>query len=234
MLDIETVLNQKIILCTGPSFGRAAMLKSTTEKDMKLIPFKKIFLSTNDPHNLKISFKGTKPICELLQKKDKQLDCLNCIISTIKNAVGDPDCRPDDIIIFKHESVYISDMHLVKQAIGKILAGYDAVLKYWIGFENQAAQGLKDYYHSDSFYIRVGAARPIFSNHALVQMFTKDYQFCEEYLTKHIVSKIPKVFKIDYHHSSWKDNELGFYHLPRYEEDPKWFWDKKNYNEIYR
>jgi hypothetical protein len=232
-MNIESVLNHRIILCTGPSIGRIAMLKSTTEKDMSLIPFKKIFLSTNDPNNLKVSFNGKKPVIELLQQKDKQLDCLNCIISSIKNAVNDPDCQPDDIIIFKHESVYINDMHLVKQAIGKILAGYDAVFKYWIGFDNQPTQGLKDYYHSDSFYIRAGAAQPIFANLPLVKWFTKDYQFCEEYLTKHIVSKMGKVFRIDYHHSSWKDNELGFYHLPRYEEDPSWFWDKKNYNELY-
>lgn len=232
--EIEKILNKRIILCTGPSFGRAAMLKNTIEKDFAFIPFKKIFISTNDPNNLKIAFKNQKPAFELLEKKDKQLDCLNCIISTIKNAVKDPNSQPDDIIIFKHESVFINDMHLVKQAIGKILDGYDAVFKYWIGFKNEPSNQLKDYYHSDSFYIRLGAAKPIFENLPLVKRFTKDYQFCEEYLTKDIVNKLPKVFKIDYHHSSWKDNELGFYHTPRYEEDPNWFWDKKNYEEIYK
>jgi hypothetical protein len=232
--NIESALNNQIILCTGPSFGRAGLLKSNTEKDMELIPFKKIFLSTNDPNNLKITFKNKKPVGELIERKDKQLDCLNCIISSIKNAVNDSDSSPDDIIIFKHESVYISDMHLVKQAIGKILEGYDAVMKYWIGFGNEPPNQLKDYYHSDSFYMKVSAAKPIFQDLPQVKWFTKDYQFCEEYLTKYIVSKLPKVYKIDYHHSSWKDNELGFYHMPRYEEDPNWFWDKKNYDEIYR
>jgi hypothetical protein len=232
---IEEALNNRIILCTGPSFGRAAMLKSTIEKDMALIPFKKIFLSTNDPKNLSLTFSGKKPITELLHQKDKQLDCLNCIISSIKNAVNDPDSQDDDIVIFKHESVYISDMNLVKQAIGKILDGYDGVFKYWIGFEDQKVPGrLNDYYHSDSFYIRIGAARPIFQNHPLVKWFTKDYQFCEEYLTKHIVGQLEKVFKIEYHHSSWKDNELGFYHIPRYEDDPNWLWDKKNYDRLYQ
>ncbi len=233
--DIEAAINNHIILCTGPSFGRAGLLKSNTEKDMKLIPFKKIFLSTNDPKNLKATFNNKKPVAELFEQKDKQLDCLNCIISTMKNAVNDPDTHPDDILVFKHESVYVSDMHLVKQAIRKILEGYDAVMKYWIGFEDQKTFGrLNDYYHSDSFYIKASAAKPVFQDMPLVKWFTKDYQFCEEYLTKHIAARLPKIFKIDYHHSSWKDNELGFYHMPRYEEDPDWFWDKKNYDDIYK
>jgi hypothetical protein len=232
--DIEYVLNNRMILCTGPSFGRAVTLKSTTEKDMGLIPFKKIFLSTNDPNNLKLAFKSKKPVCELLDRKGKQLDCLNCIISSIKNAVNDSESAPDDIIVFKHESVYINDMHLVKQAVGKILDGHDGVFKYWIGFENQPTDQLNDYYHSDSFYVKVSAAKPIFSNLPLVKWFTNDYQFCEEYLTKYIVSKLPNVYKIDYHHSSWKDNELGFFHVGRYEEDPDWYWNKKNYDELYK
>jgi hypothetical protein len=231
--NIQDALDHNIILCTGPSFGRTDLLKSNTEKDLNLIPFKKIFLSTTDPKNLAITFNKKNPVCELFERKDKQLDCLNSIISSIKNAVNDSDSQPDDIIIFKHESVYINDMHLVTQAVGKILEGYDAVLKYWIGFENSRSIGLKDYYHSDSFYIKVSAARPIFSNLPLVKWFTKDCQFCEEYLTKQIVSKLSKVYKIDYHHSSWKDNELGFFHIGRYEEDPDWYWDKSNYNDLY-
>jgi hypothetical protein len=232
MRNIQGALNGNIILCTGPSFGRADMLKKHTEKDLNLIPFKKIFLSTTDPENLTITFNKKKPVCELLERKDKQIYCLNCIISSIKNAVNDRDSQPEDIIIFKHESVYINDMHLVSQAIGKILDGYDAVLKYWIGFENTPY--LKDYYHSDSFYIKVSAAQPIFSNLPLLKWFTSECQFCEEYLTKQIVNRLSRVYKIDYHHSSWKDNELGFFHIGRYEEDPDWYWDKSNYDEIYQ
>jgi hypothetical protein len=232
--DIEYFLNNHMILCTGPSFGRAQMLKSTIEKDLELIPFKKIYLSTNDHNNLKLTFNNKKPACELLDRKGKQLDCLNCIISSIKNAVNDADSDPDDIIVFKHESVYINDMQLVKKAIGKIQEGHGGVFKYWIGFENQPSEYLKDYYHSDSFYIKVAAAKLIFSDLPLVNGFTKEYQFCEEYLTKYIVSKLPNVYKIDYHHSSWKDNELGFFHIGKYEEDPDWYWDKKNYGDLYQ
>lgn len=224
-----------IILCTGPSFGRFEMLKTITERDDRIIPFKKIFLATNDPANCAITFNGKLPHVELLVQKGKQLDCLNCIIRTIRNAVNDPECGDDDILLFKHESVYISDMHLISQALAKIAAGCDGVAKYWIGFSHTKTAGrLNDYYHSDSFFLRVGAARPIFKNHPVLTSFTDDFQFCEEYLTKHLFALLQKMYRIDYHHSSWKDNELGFYHIPRYEDPPEWLWDKKNYHELYQ
>lgn len=224
----------KIILCTGPSFGRADMLKAVTERDQQILPFKKIFLATNDPKNLKVTIGGKSPVAELLVQRGKQLDCLNCIIRSIRNVVNDPESLDDDIILFKHESVYINDMNLVQKAIAKIRSGYDCVAKYWLGFSHTYTPGrLNDYYHSDSFYLRVGAARPIFKDHPVLPSFTEDYQFCEEYLTKHLFSRIPSIYRIDYHHSSWKDNELGLFHIPRYEDPPEWLWDKKNYHELY-
>lgn len=231
---IDDVLQNKIILCTGPSFGRREMLKLNTERDMQLIPFKKIFLSTNDANNLDLIFRNQIPVSEFIEARNKQLDCLNCIISTINNVINDEECDDNDIIIFKHESVFVNDMNLVRQAIGKILDGYDMVVKYWIGFESIPSTSLKDYYHTDSFYLKVGAAREFLKNQPLVLHFTSDYQFCEEYFSKHIVSKLPSVYKIEYQHSSWKDNELGFYHIPGGYEDPNWHWDKKNYDEIYK
>ncbi len=233
-MQIEQILREKIILCTGPSFGRREMLKTITEQDQKLIAFKKIFLATNDPANLDLTFGEITPATELLVQRGKQLDCINCIIRTIKNAVNDPECLDDDILLFKHESVYLSDMHLVQKAVGKIAAGYDCVAKYWIGFPHTYTPGrLNNYYHSDSFYLRVGAARPIFKDHPVLQTFTEEYQFCEEYLTKYLLNLIEKIYRIDYHHSSWKDNELGLFHIPRYEDPPEWLWDKINYHELY-
>ncbi len=225
----------RIILCTGPSFGRGDLLKSVTERDHEILPFKKIFLATNDPRNLGVEFHGKRPAVELLVQRGKQLDCLNCIIRSIRNVVNDPECLDDDIILFKHESVYISDMNLVRKAIGKILDGFDCVAKYWIGFPHTKTPGrLNDYYHPNSFFLRVGAARPIFKDHPVIPYFTEEYQFCEEYLTKYLFSRLSRIYRIDYHHSSWKDNELGFYHIPRYEDPPEWLWDKKNYDELYR
>lgn len=227
---------QKIILCTGPSYNRKKLLKEITERDMQLIPFKKIFVATNDPAILDITFTSVQPTCIFFKSLDKQLDCLNCIIVSIKAAVNDPEVLDDDIILFKHESVYINDIHLIRGALGKIQGGYDIIVKNWIGFENRPDRThLKDYCHTDSFFIKVKSARAIFSHHPEITTFVKgDYHFCEEYFTKYIVNKLDHPYKIDYHHSSWKDNELGFYHIPREEENSDWYWDKKNYDQLYQ
>lgn len=231
--DIQYKLEKKIILCTGPSLGRKDLLVQITAHDAQIIPFKKIFIATNDPNNLDIVINDIKTVIELIPERNKQLDCLNCIIKSIKMALNDPDVTDDDIILFKHESVYISDMFLISQAIKKIIEGYDIVVKYWLGKGIQTSSGYNDYYHTDSFFIAVKAARVAFKNIVEVPYFTRDYQFCEEYFSKFMVSKLVRIYKIDYHHSNWKDNELGFYHMPRYPEDPNWYWDKKNYYEIY-
>lgn len=231
--QIDDALAHKIILCTGPSFGRKELLLQTTQKDLAHIPFKKIFIATNDERNCDIFFEKVATSCHFFNARGKQLDCLNCIIVSIQKVIQDRACLDDDIIIFKHESVYISDMNLIRQAVGKILDGYQLVCKYWLGFPTKASQPLNDYYHTDSFIMSVGAARAFWANLQEVSQFCKDYQFCEEFFTKHMVNNLSSVYKIDYHHSSWKDNELGFYHIPRYEEDAHWYWDKKNYHEIY-
>lgn len=234
--SLEDTIQNKIILCTGPSYGRKQLLIDVTTQDMQLIPFKKIFIATNDRNNMNISFMPVPTVCEFFISRDKQLDCLNCIINSIKMAVNDPACLDDDIILFKHESVYINDMYLIMGAISKILTGFDMVIKNWIGFEERPDKThLKDYCHTDCFFIKVASARKLFKNHAEVTCLIKgDYHFCEEYFTKYIVNRLAKPFKIDYHHSSWKDNELGLYHIPRYEEDPQWYWDKQNYHTIYK
>jgi len=233
--QIDEALKQKIILCSGPSLERKALLKFTTERDLKMIPFKKIFLTVNDPNLLDLTFKDKVPVYEFFTPQQKQLDCLNCIIRSLNQVADDPDCLDEDIILFKHESVFISDMHLLRQAIGKILDGYDIVVKYWVGADFEKREGyLNDYYHTDSFYLSVGSVRKYLQDHPPLAQFNEEYHFCEEYFTKEIVSKLPYVFKIDYHHCSWKDNELGLYHIPRIANDPSWYWDKGNYDFLYK
>ena len=38
-----------------------------------------------------ITFNGKKPVCQLIEDRGKQLDCLNCIFTTLKNAANDPE-----------------------------------------------------------------------------------------------------------------------------------------------
>lgn len=229
---VQETLRKKMILCVGPAYGKKELLIETTQQDINYIAFKKIFVITNDQSLLDVAF-NTNTQTAFFTSRGKQLDCLNCIINSIINVAQDPECFDDDIMLFKHESVYINDMNLVQKAVEKIIKGYDMVAKYWIGGECITSLHYNDYYHTDSFFMSVKAARKIYSDLYEIIDFTQDYQFCEEYFTKCIVSKLNKVYKIDYHHSSWKDNELGLYHMPRYEEDPNWYWDKKNYADLY-
>lgn len=225
--DLENVLKNKIILCTGPSLNQYNLLKRTTEADMNVIPFKKIFLTTNDPRIMDITFNGKKPVCELIADRGKQLDCLNCIITTMKNAVNDPEVNDDDIILFKHETVYLSDMGLVKKAVSKILEGYDMVARSWI-VPKSRTRG------TDAFFVRVGAVRDIVKDFPVVTQFTEHDTFCEEYFTSHIVYKIANVYDVPFFHSNGWFNELGFYHIPSAEESQRAPWDKKNYDDLFK
>ena len=59
-----------------------------------------------------------------------QLDCLNCILTSLKNVVADPEIDDDDIIVFKHETVFINDMNLVQVQFKKfsmVLAWLSAI-----------------------------------------------------------------------------------------------------------
>jgi hypothetical protein len=231
-MPVEYFLKNKIILCTGPAYGKKQELIDSTLKDLKYISFKKVFVVTNDQSILDVQFEC--PCSSFyFAARGKQLDCLNSIIYSIIKVAADEQCLDDDIILFKHESVYINDMHLVVKAIEKILQGYDMVAKFWVGDNHITSAHFNNYYHTDSFFMSVRAARTIYKDLHEIICFTPEYQFCEEYFTKYLVSKLNTVYTIDYHHSSWKDNELGLYHIPRYEEDANWYWDKKNYYELY-
>lgn len=225
-LELEDILKNKIILCTGPSLGSYDILKKTTESDLGLIPFKKIFVSTNDPAIIGISFNGRSPVCEQIPLWGKQLDCLNCIISTIKNAVNDPEVLDDDIILFKHETVFLSDMGLVKKAISKLIEGYDMVARSW-EVPKSATRG------TDAFFVKAGAIREIIKDYPLVSEFVHDGKFCEHYFTTYVVNKIPNVYDVSYCHSNGWFSEIGFYHFPSCAESQRSPWDKSNYHELF-
>lgn len=224
--DIHKALKNRMILCTGPGWKNGELLQKNTEADLKLIPFKKIFISANNPDILQIKWENVKSDCHLMPARGHQLDCLNCIIMTIQQAVNDPECADEDIIIFKHETVFANDMHLIQQAVKKIVEdGCDMVIRYWIPDR---------FYMTDVFFLKVGAARQIFSHLSEIKEFTAEYRFCEEFFTKYIANRLPKVFKIDYAHLTRKDTELGFFHMPiPGEEHWQGYWDKKNYETMF-
>lgn len=227
---IEEALQNKIILCTGPSLNRKMELKTITESDMKFISFKKIFLSTNDLANADVVFNDEKPFVSLLDRNGHMLDCTNCIISTLRNVVNDPFCEDDDIILFKHESVFINDMILLRKAIGKILDGCDAVTRFCHYTQRDM---------TDAFLIKVSSARKLLCNRSNLTNLD-GYIDCEDYFTKTVISQLPKVYRVQMNRylRHWEHNELGFFHTwphPKRDRDT-WgeFWDRKNYNELYR
>ncbi len=222
---VEEAIKHRMILCTGPSFGRKIQLKSTTDRDSALIPFKKIFVATNDPEIMDIAFERKPWHIQLIPNIWWQYDCANTIIATIKQVLCDPECTDNDILIFKHESVYIYDMHLVAQAVEKLLQGYDMVVRYVSLFDAHA---------NDVFLMKVSAARQVFKNLQYLHEFPPGISFCEQFFTQAIVKNTPRVFEIHSDHLSRRENALGFYHVPpNASEALSSGWDMSNYGEVY-
>jgi hypothetical protein len=205
------------------------MLKRSTEDDLKLISFKKIFITTNDPRIVGIKFLDGKVIpnqCYLIPDRGKQIDCTNSIITTMRHAVHDPEVQDDDIVLFKHESLYINDMELINRAINKIVnEGYDMVNRRPI----PACGGIVTC--TDAFFVKVSAIRKIIENYPDITELPSHEWFCELYFHENIAKYISKIYSIFYCHNNGGPTELGFYHYPT-SRDP--FWDRGNYDQLFR
>lgn len=201
-----------------------------------MIPFKKVFAATNDFNILGVTFNDLESECHLLSKApDRFYDCYNCIVTTLKNAVNDPLISDDDVILFKHESVFINDIHLVKKCIEKILSGYNMVTRSFFGK-----------ICTDAFFIKVSSVRELvqtmsmvtqpFYNFSLDSFSTghleKNFNFfCAETLFMTNIEKIPNVHTImvcstllrdPNNYCPWGCIQLGLYHIPCWRPlDPK-------------
>jgi hypothetical protein len=154
--------------------------------------------------------------------------------------VLDPEVLDDDIILFKHESVFLNDIGLFKRAINKMISGYDAIFREVIGVTG-----------SDIFIVKVGALKNWVLDFPIGMTMPFAERLCEGFVKNYIEKNIKNPFVIqvskslhsnfleDYSH--WKDTAYGFYHrCPRYlrpltKEDchkKKW-WDKKNYSFLF-
>lgn len=205
---IDEILKNRMILCTGSAFKNRAQLIRTSEFDAKQIPFKKIFAAVDDPKNLDVTFKNAKSHVSLIPNIGTQYDGINCIIGSIRNAVNDPESLDDDIILFRHETLFIYDLDLVKRSIAKFLEGYNAVARFF-------TNGEKSFYVTGSFFLKVSAARPLFQDQPFITQFDNAIDgFCEGYFTKYLMSKIPKQFILHVTHQLHGESELGFYHYP--------------------
>lgn len=237
---VDYYLKNKIILCTGPSLGRYEILKKNIETEFRLIPYKKIFIRTNDDKILDIKFSKIKSDCKRIPCIEKNVDCWNCIITSIKDAINDSYINDDDIILFKHESVFLNDLGLFKRAINKMLSGYDMIVRTYLGGST-----------SDIFLVKVSAIKKLISNFSPLEQIPFD-SFVEMMLHTQIVAKIPNVYCIHLgtaplsstNISTWGSNGFGFYHSHRYFKFSKSlneyvdsmgqkFWKKENYFSLF-
>ena len=225
---VSRVIRNRVILCTGTAPKRKEMLLDTYHNDIRFIPFKKIFLSTTDPGNADFLFDQEKPVCEIFPEYGtdsyitRQLNCLNCIVTSIRNAVNDPEVLDEDVILFKHESFFIKDMNLITRAIGAIvLYDYDLVI-----------QSFHAWYHSGSFFLKVSSARPIFKDLSHVKEL--HLQNCELYLKNYLFSQLKRIYTVNCHPFEGEDNRLGFYHIPRGPLHPWQVWGMEDYHTLFQ
>lgn len=116
----------------------------------------------------------------------------------------------DDIILFKHESVFINDMHLFKKAIRKLLDGAGMV-----------ARNIMWGMGTGEFFVRVSAVKEIVKNYPIItELPNDDYAKengvwnAETYFNAYPVKHIHNPYIIDHKtHSHWKFTELGVYHI---------------------
>jgi len=233
----DEILGLNVFLCFGPAYGRKEMLKHTVKNNLMYFPESKVGIATNDIRvkSAKFKVRAEVRVEKSFKNLGHQISCINAVISAIKMVLRE---KKGDVIVFMHEDCLINDPVLLYKAIEKIRKGFEIIVRNWItGNYRDKHYGYDSYYVFDTFIIDYKAAERIFGN---LEIFKREdefkYRFAEEFFTKMIKENIPenKIYKIDYHHSTWRDNELGFYHIPSKMEPAGWEWDKKNYNKLYR
>ena len=225
---VNYILKNKIILCTGTANHRKEMLLNTYKNDVNFFPFKKIFFSTCDPENMDVVFGTQVPVYEFIPDLDHHLNSLNCIITSIRNAVNDPEVLDDDIILFKHESRVANDLHLIRKVIGAIaINGYDMVA-------HDLLEWPTNLYHTGAFFLKVAPARPLFKDHPLLEKYPFPGYFTELYLTRHVFNQLKLIYKVKCPYEAY-DTRLGFYHSPGSPEyiPTGGIWDKTDYENLY-
>ena len=220
---IDDTLRNKIILCTGSAFQQKEKLIDTYNNDIRFIPFKKVFFSTCDQNNLDISLGKKKPVCEYFLNQGKQLNCSNCVLTTIRNAVNDREVLDDDIILFKHESHFVKDPLLIKRALEMILLDdYEMVI-----------QSFQEWLYTGNFFLRVSSARPIFSHLSAISKYPPNAPFNEGYLTNYIFNQVERIHRVNCSPHEAANSRLGFYHLPFEPVGQHHVWGMEDYHELF-
>jgi len=203
---------KKIFFCYGPAYGRKEMLKETVKYNAMYFPNAKVKIATNDNGVKRLKIRGVDAeIRKFANKQGLYLGCLNALISSVQMAVAE---GAGDIIIFAHEDFRIYDIKLFGNALLKLDAGYDIVVKKRSAVHDESSAAGSSF-KSGTFIISFKAARKIFSGLEPVNDETK-LKLAEEYFTELIKKSIQanKIFSIETDDSSRISDGLGFYRIP--------------------
>lgn len=214
-----------IIFVIGPIHENLDKLLYTIDINRKILKenIKHFYIITN---NKKVEeyFKINKNdiiSCKFFyENQGLQLSCYNSIIEGMKFLLENDNIKNDDIIIFSHEDCYINNLYLFNYCLDKIKK-YDIVCRRY----------LDKYYMNDVFYIKKSIIDEIFSNKEFLYSFNSKNlgSYCEYYFSDIIKNR--NIYSILYEHSKWYDSELGFYHMPNYDDTVN-KWKNNNPNDL--
>ena len=203
---VQDALKTRIVLCTGPGYSGKELLLSTAQNDCRFFSFKKIFLSTVNPENIDIHLGDCQAPIRLIPLQTKTLNCVNCLISSIEDALKDKDVLDSDIILFKHETYFAKNLKLIQKAVGAlVINGYDLVIQ-------NLTYGSQDTFSNGVFFINVSAARDIFSNTSLLRYLPHRNPSCEGFLQENFFRKVKLIYKVLWRYET-RDDRLGFFHF---------------------
>lgn len=220
------------------------LLKTIEINKNMLDNIKKIYIPTNnkDVEKYFLDNPMNNVICKYyFENKNHQQSCYNSVISGMKMILEYENNDDNDIVIFSHEDCYIKNINLFNKNINILKNGiYDILCReYNAPLTNNHYD---KYYMFDTFFIKKKSIKKIFENTNLIDEFydfgskplnyknyhSKDKKFCEAHFTK--IIKNFNIYSILYSkpanriistefgnfegYGTWKNTELGFYHIP--------------------
>ena len=182
-------------------------------------------------------------ICKYyFENKNHQLSCYNSVISGMKMILEYEDNNDNDIVIFSHEDCYVKNINLFNKNINILKNNiYDIICREYDA--PLTKNHYEKYYMFDTFFIKKTSIKKIFEKTNIVEEFydfgekplnyedyhSKNKKFCEAHFTEIIKNfniysilyggiSEERIFLTEFGkfegYGTWKNTELGFYHIP--------------------
>lgn len=186
-------------------------LKKTINNNRKYFPESKVIISSNYDKNINLEIDNSE-IFKFGINQGHKLGALNGMLSAMNRSIHE-DC---DLIVFSHGDVYINDINLFNKCLEMINNNFDFIGRRYIGDSKNGDR----YFMFDCFIIKKQLAIKCFNKIKLIEdiySLPRDYRTgpCPELFFGNIICNNTEKFHVmDYSHTTWYDNELGFYHIP--------------------